>query len=53
MIKSEIVQIKKIEDFDNNYIEKELNKSGIIPVRWAVVDIADKYLSVAVSYICE
>ena len=51
MIKSEIVNIKKIKDFDNLYIEKELNKLNKNPIRWAIVDIKSDYLFVSVSYI--
>ncbi|CCY63881.1 unknown [Clostridium sp. CAG:967] len=51
MIKSEIVKIKKLEKFDNIYIEKELLKLGKAPLRWAITDIVDDYLIISVSYV--
>lgn len=50
MIVSEIVKIKKIENFDNIYIENELSKIDKTPVRWAIIDISKDFLSVSVSY---
>lgn len=50
MIKSEVVKIKKIKDFDNLYIEKELIKLNKNPIRWAIIAITSEYLSVSVSY---
>ena len=50
MIKSELVKIKRIENFDNLYIEaclKELNK---FPIRWAIVDVDEKNISISCSY---
>ncbi len=51
MIRSSVVKIKKINNFDNIYIESELNKFCKDIVRWAVVDIKQDALSVSVSYI--
>lgn len=51
MIKSEVVKIKKIKDFDNLYIEKELIKLNKNPIRWAIIDITSDNLIVSVSYI--
>ncbi len=48
MIKSEIVKIKKLENFDNIYIEKELCKLNKAPLRWAITDIKDDYLIISV-----
>ena len=39
MIKSEIVKIKKIKDFDNLYIENELSKLYKSVIRWAIISI--------------
>lgn len=50
MIKSEVVKIKKIKDFDNLYIEKELIKLNKNPIRWAIIDITSAFLVVSVSY---
>ena len=51
MIKSEVVKIKKIKDFDNLYIEQELIKLNKNPIRWAIIDITSDNLIVSVSYI--
>lgn len=51
MIMSDTVKIKKIADFDNEYIEAELVKLAKNPVRWAVVDVDADFLTVSVSYI--
>lgn len=53
MIKSEIVKINKIENFDNIYIEKELSKLGKEPLRWAVVDVGDENIALSISYISD
>lgn len=50
MIVSEILKIKKVENFDNIYIENELAKVDKIPVRWAIVDMSQDYITVSVSY---
>ncbi len=49
MIKSGIVKIKKIDDFDNLYVEQELSKIFKSVIRWAIVDINDD-LTVSVSF---
>ena len=49
MINSETIKIKKIENFDNLYIEKELSKLYKSVIRWAIVDI-DEEISVSVSF---
>ena len=51
MIKSKNVKIKKIENFDNLYVEQELKALGLDVVRWAVIDVDDDSLTVSVSYI--
>ena len=50
MIKSTLVSINKTDNFDNLYIESELIKRYKDIVRWAIVDINDKNISVCVSY---
>ena len=49
MIESGIVKIKKIENFDNLYIEYELSKLYKSIVRWSVVDVNENII-VSVSY---
>jgi len=48
MITSEIIKI----DFtnDNEVIEQELQKLGIDPLRWAVVEVNKNELTISVSY---
>lgn len=53
MVKSEIVKINKIENFDNIYIEKELSELGKEPLRWAVTGMEDDSLIISVSYISD
>lgn len=52
MIKSDIIKIKKIENFDNLYVERELLKKYSSVIRWAITDIGDEFLTVSVSYLC-
>lgn len=52
MIKSKIVKINKIKNFDNRYIENTLSKMGFELVRWAIVSIDETYLEISVSHIC-
>lgn len=51
MIKSEIIKIHQAELLDDKYIEEELRKQSIDPVRWAIVDADDKDFFVSVSYV--
>ena len=50
MIKSDIIKIKKIEDFDNIYIEQELSHKYNSVIRWAIVEIQENNLIISVSY---
>ena len=50
MIKSDIIKIPRIENFDNDYIENELSKKFAVVIRWAVVDVEENELVVSVSY---
>lgn len=52
MIKSSVVKIKKINNFDNCYIEFELRKLYRDIVRWAVVDVDDDSVYISVSFVC-
>lgn len=52
MIKSFVVKIKKINNFDNSYLETELNKFYKDIVRWAVVDVDDDSVYISVSFVC-
>lgn len=49
MIKSDIIKLKKTDNFDNLYVENELSKMYKSVIRWAIVDIGDD-LTVSVSF---
>lgn len=51
MIKSDILKIKKIENFDNIYIEQELLHKYNSVIRWAIVEITADDIIISVSYI--
>ena len=48
---SKLVKIKAKFPPDNNYIEKELKKAGIIPLRWAIVDTNNEEFIISLA--CE
>lgn len=48
MITSEIIKIKYVND--NALIERELEKLGIRPLRWAVVKVLESELLISVSF---
>ena len=50
MIKSDIIKIEKIDNFDNNYVERELVKNFANVIRWAIVEVTEKDLTVSISY---
>lgn len=50
MIKSETINIKKIANFDNLYIENELKKLHSSIVRWALIEVNDDFLTISLSY---
>lgn len=50
MIKSDIIKIEKIDNFDNNYVERELAKNSANVIRWAIVEVTEKDLTVSISY---
>lgn len=50
VITSEIVKIKFTND--NEEIKRELKSIGISPLRWAIVDVSDKELTLSVAYEC-
>lgn len=50
MIKSDIVKIPRIENFDNDYVEHELAKLFPSVIRWAIVEVSEKDLTVSISY---
>ena len=44
------VKIEKIDNFDNNYVERELAKNFANVIRWAIVEVSEKDLTVSISY---
>lgn len=49
-IVSEIVNIKNNGNPTTEYVEKELKKLGIIPLRWAIVKIGNDFFTINVAY---
>ena len=48
---SELVNIKNNHNPSVEYIEKELTKLHINPLRWSVVHVSDKLYTVSVAYL--
>jgi hypothetical protein len=49
-INSGIAEIKRIENPNTEYIESELNKIGITPLRWAIVKISKDFFTINYAY---
>jgi len=49
-IVSEIINIKNNGNPDSEYIENELKKLGISPLRWAIVKISKDFFTINCSY---
>lgn len=47
---SKLIEIKVPEKFDNDFIETELIKNGIKPLRWAVVKVEGNILTVSAAF---
>lgn len=52
-IVSEIVKIKKTQSPTVEYIENELKKININPIRWAIVHVSDNIYTVSVANLKE
>ena len=50
---SELVEIKNNGRPTTEYIEQELTKLNINPLRWAIVDVSDKIYKVSVANLKE
>ena len=50
MIISQDIKISKTDNLTNDYIETELQKMEISPLRWAIVDVSEIAYTVSVSY---
>ena len=49
-IVSEIIDIKNNGNPTTEYVEEELKKQGIIPLRWAIVKIGNDFFTINVAY---
>lgn len=50
MITTQQIEIPKIENLSSEYIEAELAKLNIVPLRWAIVEVKDDSYLLSVSY---
>ena len=50
---SELVEIENNGQQTTEYIEQELIKRNINPLRWAIVDVSDKMFKVSVANLKE
>ncbi|MBR1908510.1 hypothetical protein IJ818_06205 [bacterium] len=50
MIISDCVRINRVENISTEYIEKELKKCEIEPIRWAITHVSDKDLIITLAY---
>lgn len=50
---SELVDITNCGVFTTEYIESELTKRNINPLRWAIVNVGDKIFTVSVANLQE
>ncbi len=50
MIRSDILKINKIENFDNIYIEEEISKHFSSIIRWAIISIDNEHIEISISY---
>lgn len=48
-ITSKLIELKLGLPIDNDFIEVELRKNGIIPLRWAIVKVKGNILTVSVA----
>jgi len=48
-VESKLVEIPRIGNPTTEYIEKELTKLNISPLRWAIVHVGDKMFKVSVA----
>ncbi len=47
---SENIKIKNTNTFTTEYIEGELAKMNIEPIRWAIIDINENFFTLCVSH---
>jgi hypothetical protein len=49
-IVSEIIEIEKTDNPTTEYIESELKKRGITPLRWAIVKISEDNYTISCAF---
>ena len=52
-VKSKLIEIKNNGLPTTKYIEQELTKRNISPLRWAIVDVNDKIYTISVANLTE
>ena len=50
MILSDCVKIKNVENVSTEYVETELKKQGIVPLRWAITGVDKTTLTISLAY---
>lgn len=50
---SELIDIPNNHNITTEYIEQELTKRNIIPLRWAIISVSDTIITVSVAKIEE
>lgn len=50
MILTKQIKIQKTNNLNSKYVESELNKLGILPLRWAIVKIDSEFYYVSASF---
>ena len=48
-IVSKLVELEAVLPVDNNYIEARLQEMGIVPLRWAIVDVGQNSLTISLA----
>ena len=46
---SELIEIPNTGEFTTEYIENELTKRNIIPLRWAIISVSDTIITISVA----
>ena len=47
---SKLVEINAVAPIDNHFIDRNLKKMGIEPLRWAIVNVKGNKLTVSVAH---
>lgn len=49
MIVSKLLEIERVEALSTEYIEQELKKRSVEPIRWAIVEVREKTLVLSLA----